>query len=212
MPRRRIRGTRAVRRGSGATTRNGNAILRRRNAAGPDASVLEWPRHFCNTTPGLLRPKRFHRIEAARPSSGQVAGSGSSPGKCRRAKVLLTTATGSVVARSRSVNLRPLSTGIRMVEKYLDVTIRQSNWRKRNPRTAWCPQCGSMGYASYGDRPSRTLSESSADARAARRTARHSWFWKASWALARSRRALARVALSSSVGASPTASVAARNA
>ena len=42
VPRRRIL--------QGATTRNSSAISRRSNAAGPDASVLEWPRHFCDTT------------------------------------------------------------------------------------------------------------------------------------------------------------------
>ena len=42
VPRRRIL--------QGATTRHSNAMSRRRNAAGPDASVLEWPRHFWDTT------------------------------------------------------------------------------------------------------------------------------------------------------------------
>ena len=32
--------------GKSATRRNSNAISRRSNAAGPDASVLEWPRAF----------------------------------------------------------------------------------------------------------------------------------------------------------------------
>ena len=34
----------------GATTRNSTAISRRSNEAGPDASALEWPRHFRDTT------------------------------------------------------------------------------------------------------------------------------------------------------------------
>ena len=54
----------------GETTRNSSAIPRRNNDAGPDASALEWPRHFGYTT--LKEHPRSARIPDPRTGSPEA--------------------------------------------------------------------------------------------------------------------------------------------